>query len=350
MTWSSRRRPTSARCRRCGGATPGSCPCPRTATACARTCWRRSWPRGCDRACYVVANFQNPSGGTLSLDRRRHLAELAERYGFVIIEDDPYGALRFRGDPVPPVRTFTELAVTLGTVSKLLAPGLGSVGWRRRTGCMGPSCESSRPPICTRPPSASAWPWTCSRTSRSCRPISPDWARSTAPDATRWRRARPSSVTGSASTCRTAACSCGCGCKDRPPRRGTCCPGRWRPGVAFVPGEAFHVDGTGADRIRLSFATLTPEELGEAAARLARAWTEDSHGGAPGADALRATITCFRDTLRAHARELDRLNVYPSPTATPAPTWPARSTPSSSRWMPPPPSWPPRAERSPMAR
>jgi 2-aminoadipate transaminase len=42
-------------------------------------------------------------------------------------------------------------------------------------------------------------------------------------------------------------------------------------GVAFVPGEAFHVDGTGADRIRLSFATLTPEELGEAAARLARA-------------------------------------------------------------------------------
>ena len=44
-------------------------------------------------------------------------------------------------------------------------------------------------------------------------------------------------------------------------------------GVAFVPGEAFFVDGSGGDRIRLSFATLTPDELGEAARRLARALT-----------------------------------------------------------------------------
>ena len=78
--------------------------------------------------CYVVANFQNPSGATLAIERRRHLAALAERYRFVIVEDDPYGALRFRGSPLPPVRSFTPLAVTLGTVSKLLAPGL-RVGW-----------------------------------------------------------------------------------------------------------------------------------------------------------------------------------------------------------------------------
>ena len=83
-------------------------------------------------------------------------------------------------------------------------------------------------------------------------------------------------------------------------------------GVAFVPGEAFHVDGTGADRIRLSFATLTPEELGEAAARLARAGLRTATVERLGADALRATITCFRDTLRARP-ELDRLNVYPVP-------------------------------------
>ena len=80
------------------------------------------------RLCYVVANFQNPSGGTLALDRRRHLAALADRYGFVIVEDDPYGALRFRGTALPPVRSFTPLAVTLGTASKILAPGL-RVGW-----------------------------------------------------------------------------------------------------------------------------------------------------------------------------------------------------------------------------
>ena len=75
-------------------------------------------------------------------------------------------------------------------------------------------------------------------------------------------------VTGSASTCRTAACSCGCGCKDRPPQRATC-PGRWKC-VAFVPGEASTWTAP-APTASASFATLTPEELGEAAARLARA-------------------------------------------------------------------------------
>lgn len=77
---------------------------------------------------YVVTDFANPTGATLSLPRRRELASLADRYGFVVVEDDPYGALRFRGEALPPVRAFSDRVVTLGTASKVISPGL-RVGW-----------------------------------------------------------------------------------------------------------------------------------------------------------------------------------------------------------------------------
>ena len=81
---------------------------------------------------YVVSNFHNPTGATLSLDRRKHLAALADTYGFLILEDDPYGSIRFRGEPVPPVAAFTERVIGLATFSKMVAPGF-RVGW-----CVGP--------------------------------------------------------------------------------------------------------------------------------------------------------------------------------------------------------------------
>ncbi|HEY5154802.1 MAG TPA: PLP-dependent aminotransferase family protein, partial [Acidimicrobiales bacterium] len=67
---------------------------------------------------YVVATFQNPSGATLSPERRRHVAALADEFGFVVVEDDPYGQLRFGGADSVPLRDLTGLAVTLGTASK----------------------------------------------------------------------------------------------------------------------------------------------------------------------------------------------------------------------------------------
>ena len=77
---------------------------------------------------YVVPNFHNPSGATMSLDRRRQLAALADQYELLIVEDDPYGAIRFAGEPLPPVASFTERVVHLSTFSKIVAPGF-RVGW-----------------------------------------------------------------------------------------------------------------------------------------------------------------------------------------------------------------------------
>lgn len=79
---------------------------------------------------YVVPNFQNPKGTTLSLERRKALIEVAQRHGVVVLEDDPYGALRFRGEALPPLAALDDsgVVVSLSTFSKTLAPGL-RVGW-----------------------------------------------------------------------------------------------------------------------------------------------------------------------------------------------------------------------------
>jgi 2-aminoadipate transaminase len=73
---------------------------------------------------YVIANFDNPTGATLSLERRVALVDLADRYGFTIVEDDPYGALRWSGASLPSLASLSEEVVALGTVSKVLCPGM----------------------------------------------------------------------------------------------------------------------------------------------------------------------------------------------------------------------------------
>jgi 2-aminoadipate transaminase len=73
---------------------------------------------------YVIANFDNPTGATLSLERRVALAALADRYGFTIVEDDPYGELRWSGPSLPSLASLSDRVVSLGTVSKVLCPGM----------------------------------------------------------------------------------------------------------------------------------------------------------------------------------------------------------------------------------
>ena len=75
---------------------------------------------------YVIPTFQNPTGITLSLERRKALAALAAKYGVVIAEDDPYRDLRYSGDPLPPIQSFDEegLVVYMSSFSKYIAPGM----------------------------------------------------------------------------------------------------------------------------------------------------------------------------------------------------------------------------------
>src|SRR5712691_10008045 len=81
------------------------------------------------RMFFVVPNFQNPTGETLSLERREALLALAASHDAVVIEDDPYGALRYRGDDLPPLAALGGAeVVSIGTFSKTFLPGL-RVGW-----------------------------------------------------------------------------------------------------------------------------------------------------------------------------------------------------------------------------
>ena len=80
---------------------------------------------------YTIPNFQNPGGVTMSLERRERLIEIAHRHELLIVEDNPYGQIRFEGDPVPSLWELDNGAgwvIYLSTFSKILSPGL-RVGW-----------------------------------------------------------------------------------------------------------------------------------------------------------------------------------------------------------------------------
>ena len=78
---------------------------------------------------YVVSTYQNPSGKTMTLERRHKLVEIATKYNIPIVDDDPYSELRFNGEPITSLKALGgDIVITLGTFSKLLAPGL-RIGW-----------------------------------------------------------------------------------------------------------------------------------------------------------------------------------------------------------------------------
>lgn len=78
---------------------------------------------------YMIPDFQNPSGETLSLEERLVLVELAEKYDFLIVEDSPYRELRYEGSDVPTIYSLSpDRVLHLGSFSKILAPGF-RIGW-----------------------------------------------------------------------------------------------------------------------------------------------------------------------------------------------------------------------------
>lgn len=79
---------------------------------------------------YAVPNFHNPAGVTMTLERRKHLMEISDRYGIPILEDDPYVELRFSGRDIPSIKSLDRngLVLYLSTFSKTFAPGF-RLGW-----------------------------------------------------------------------------------------------------------------------------------------------------------------------------------------------------------------------------
>jgi 2-aminoadipate transaminase len=77
---------------------------------------------------YAVTSFQNPTGITYSDEKRKELAKLLKKYGTVLVEDNPYGEIRFMGDYSPPVKSYLDEGILFGSFSKIVSPGM-RLGW-----------------------------------------------------------------------------------------------------------------------------------------------------------------------------------------------------------------------------
>lgn len=96
------------------------------------------------RFIYVIPNFQNPSGVTMSLEKRKKVYSLAKKYGVMILEDNPYGELRYFGENVPAIKSLDTDGIVMyaGSFSKVISPGM-RVGW-----CVAPNPIIQKMVVC----------------------------------------------------------------------------------------------------------------------------------------------------------------------------------------------------------
>ncbi len=96
------------------------------------------------RFIYTIPTFQNPSGITMSLEKRHRLYELAKKYGVLILEDNPYGELRYKGEDLPAIKSFDTdgIVIYAGSFSKIISPGM-RVGW-----CVAPEAIIQKLTVC----------------------------------------------------------------------------------------------------------------------------------------------------------------------------------------------------------
>lgn len=223
------------------------------------------------KAVVVTPDFGNPTGATLTAARRTALVALAERYGFLVVEDDPYGRLRFRGSSLPPIGAPGRPVVRLGTASKVLAPGL-RVGWLTGPPAIVAALARAKQAADLHTSALDQLVVLGAMTD----PRFPAHLEETvAAYRTRARR-----------LVRALRCRFGDGVELVEPEGGmfvwacfpgidtaAALPGALDAGVAYVPGPAFAVaPGAHRERARLSFATLAPPALDEACDRLAGAF------------------------------------------------------------------------------
>jgi len=223
------------------------------------------------RALYTIPNFHNPTGISLAAERRPEIVEICREAGVPIIEDNPYGLLRFEERQVPPLHSFDpELVIYLGSFSKIMAPGL-RVGW------------ASAPTWLRRPLQLA------SEANVICASVlSQDLARTFI---TRggWREGVAGAAAEYALRARalndTLSPLLPAGAELTRPAGGffswVTLPEGWSAvdllenavdeHVVFVPGASFYADGTGSRRLRLAYSLEPPQQLEEGARRLGRA-------------------------------------------------------------------------------
>lgn len=93
---------------------------------------------------YIISNFQNPSGVTTSLEKRKAIYELAKKYSVLILEDNPYGELRYYGEDIPSIKSFDTdgIVIYAGSFSKVISPGM-RIGW-----CVAPAPIIQKMVVC----------------------------------------------------------------------------------------------------------------------------------------------------------------------------------------------------------
>jgi len=221
---------------------------------------------------YTVPTFQNPTGRTLPADRRAAIAAVAARHGLWIVEDDPYGELRFEGERVPWIASHDDArdrTVLLGSFSKVMAPGL-RIGWLRAPDALRRACAVAKQSADLHTPTVNqlaAARYLADRdldahVARVARVYGerrdamlaglpdalPDGSTWTRPDGGMFLWAR----------------------LPEPYDTTALLPRVVREDVAYVPGAPFHAGEPDRSTLRLCFVTPTPEEIAEGLRRLAR--------------------------------------------------------------------------------
>jgi 2-aminoadipate transaminase len=221
---------------------------------------------------YLVPDFQNPTGRTLPLARRRAVARVAGLHGLWIAEDDPYGELRFEGEPQPWIAGLEEAAdrtALLGSFSKVMAPGM-RLGWLRAPAALRRACVVAKQ-------AADLHTSTVDQAAAARYLADNDLDAHLARVRTAYRARRDALVSGLESALPA-------GSSWNRPQGGmfvwvrlpdgldatALLPEAVRQDVAYVPGAPFFAADPDPAALRMSFTTHTPEEISEGLVRLSR--------------------------------------------------------------------------------
>ena len=224
-------------------------------------------PEGDFAFLYTIPTFQNPSGRTLSVERRRRLADLARERGLLVLEDDPYGLVRYDGEPLPSVFELAsgEQIAYCSSFSKTVAPGL-RVGWYVLPAQLAADIEALAVSTYISPPyltQAAVHEFIRRGT------FDPNLERVTG-----LLKARRDAMLAALEANMPEGASW-----SRPeggyfiwldlPSDAPSLAEAEAAGVTFVPGTDFFHDGSGSRSLRLAFSFVSPEQIGDGIARLA---------------------------------------------------------------------------------